>query len=118
MLPQLSSNAYISDEDILDIFNPNVVSTSTVKQSFNEVTVQLDEIVYNPLGAALNGSNTATILNDIAGQLKVVKEQVQAKSEEISTTCSRKVTNKLPIYGWLHAHLVNKLDALGFFMDT
>lgn len=118
MLPQLSSNTYITEADILDIFNPDVVSTSTVKQGFDQVTNQLDTIVYGALGAALNGSNTATILNDIVGQLKVLKEQLQAKSEEISTIYSRKITNELPISGWLHAHLANKLDALGFIVDT
>ena len=72
MLPQLSPNAYVSDGDILDIFNPEVVSTLTVKQTFfDEVTDQLDTIVYRVLGATFNGNNPATIVYDIVGQLRV-----------------------------------------------
>ena len=36
-----SPKAYISEKDVLDIFHPDVISTSTVKKSFDEVTSRL-----------------------------------------------------------------------------
>ena len=118
MLSQLSPTTYIAEEDVLDIFNPDVISTSTVKQGFDQVADQLDTIIYGSLGAFFDGSSTATVGNNIAEQLHTFKQQLQTKCVELSTVCSRKINNELPISGWLHAHLASKLDTLGFIVDT
>ena len=52
---------------MLEILHPDVVSTSTVQKSFEEVTNRLDVIVYGTLGSALSGT---TVINDLAGQLR------------------------------------------------
>ena len=92
----LPPNAYVSDGDILDIFNPDVVSASTVKQTFDEVTDQLDTIVYGVYGAVLN---SATIMYDIAGQLRISKE-LQTKSEQ--HTPGRSLMNCPSLVGYVH----------------
>ena len=113
-----SPKAYISEKEVLDIFHPDVISTSTVKKSFDEVTSRLDKIVYSALSSALSGRSSTAVTNDLAKELHGLKEEVQLKSMEISTQHSRKVTNELPITGWLHRYLSHTLDSLGFIVDT
>ena len=118
VLQQPSPTAYISEKDVLDIFHPDVISTSTVKKSFDEVTNRLDMIVYGALSSALSGTSSTTVTNDLAKELIRLKEEVQLKSMEISTQHSRKIMNELPITGWLHRYLSHTLDSLGFIVDT
>ena len=44
-LLSLSSTAYIKEEDITDMFHPDIILTSTVKQTFHQVSNKLDTIV-------------------------------------------------------------------------
>ena len=118
VLQQPSPKAYVSEKDVLDIFHPDVISTSTVKKSFDEVTNRLDMIVYSALSSALSGRSSTTVTNDLAKELYGLKEEVQLKSMEISTQHSRKIMNELPITGWLHRYLSHTLDSLGFIVDT
>ena len=87
-LLSLSSTAYIKEEDITDIFHPDVISTSTVKQTFDQVSNHLDTIVYDTLGVALSGSTTTILVNGIAEQLQAFKKQLQTKSSELSRSHS------------------------------
>ena len=75
-------------------------------------------LVYSALSSALSGRSSTAVTNDLAKELHGLKEEVQLKSMEISTQHSRKITNELPITGWLHRYLSHTLDSLGFIVDT
>ena len=77
-------------------YSIHVISTSTVQKSFDVA-----------LNSVLSGRNFTVVTNDLA---KVFKQELQMKSREIATQCSRKITSELPITGWLHEYLSHNLD--------
>ena len=74
MLPvdQLSATVdkYITEQAIMEIFHPRVISACIIDEEFKQLQKQLDTIVYNSLDRALITSQPSHVVMEIGRELK------------------------------------------------
>ena len=74
-------------------------------------------IIYDTLNLSISGSDPIAVTNELTTKLMAFKEDLQSKPAQLSSSM-RKITNELPITGWLREHLAKELDGYGFLVDT
>ena len=84
MIPDCQSlpkhtNKYVSEDYLLELFHPYIVSANAVETILSDITHSVDTIGYNSLSLAFDGTNPQTIARNIGEKLCGLQEDLKQR---------------------------------------